>query len=344
MSGPFAERLDRLSQEAVQALADAHDVGALEAWRVRFLGKSGTLTEELKRIGTLDAALRPQAGQLVNQLKRSLDEAHGARRAELLALQHKAQLVADAVDVTLPGRGLGLGSLHPLTQALRRIEDIFGGLGFVEASGPEVEDEFHNFEALNIPAHHPARAMHDTFYLKNGRLLRTHTSTVQIRFMEQNTPPFRIIAPGRVYRADASDPTHSPIFHQVEGLAVGEGIHMGHLKATLRNFLESFFERPLSVRLRPSYFPFTEPSAEVDISCLLCQGEGCRVCKGTGYVEVLGCGLVHPAVLARVGIDAERFSGFAFGMGVERLLMLKEGVPDLRLFYENDLRFLRSLR
>jgi len=327
MSGPFAERLDRLSQEALQALADTHEVGALEAWRVRFLGKSGILTEELKRIG-----------------KKSLDEAYGARRAALLAAQHKAQLAAEAVDVTLPGRGVGLGGLHPLTQALRRIEDIFAGLGFVKASGPEVEDEFHNFEALNIPAHHPARAMHDTFYLENGQLLRTHTSTVQIRFMEQNAPPFRIIAPGRVYRADASDPTHSPIFHQVEGLAVGEGIHMGHLKATLHNFLESFFEHPLAVRLRPSYFPFTEPSAEVDISCLLCHGEGCRVCKGTGFVEVLGCGLVHPDVLTRVGIDAERFSGFAFGMGAERLLMLKDGVPDLRLFYENDLRFLRSLR
>ncbi|MHB8252645.1 MAG: phenylalanine--tRNA ligase subunit alpha [Acidiferrobacter sp.] len=344
MSEPFAERLERLGREAVLALADARDPGALDAWRVRFLGKSGILTEELKRIGTLSVEERPHAGQLVNQVKKRLDEAHGVRRSALLAEQHKAQLAAEAVDVTLPGRGLGLGGLHPLTRALRRIEDIFAGLGFVGASGPEVEDEFHNFEALNIPAHHPARAMHDTFYLKNGSLLRTHTSTVQIRFMEQNTPPFRIIAPGRVYRADALDPTHSPIFYQVEGLVVGEGIHMGHLKATLHHFLESFFERPLSVRLRPSYFPFTEPSAEVDISCLLCRGAGCRVCKGTGYVEVLGCGLVHPAVLTRLGIDAERFSGFAFGMGVERLLMLREGVPDVRLFYENDLRFLRSLR
>lgn len=344
MGEPFLERLERLEKEATEALSAASDLGALEAWRVRFLGKSGLLTEELKRIGTLSADERPRAGQLVNTVKKALDGAHGVRLAALIADQQKARLSAEAVDVTLPGRGLGVGSLHPLTAALRRIEDIFAALGFGQASGPEVEDEFHNFEALNIPAHHPARAMHDTFYLPDAHLLRTHTSTVQIRFMENNEPPFRIIAPGRVYRADAPDPTHSPIFHQVEGLVVGEGIHMGHLKSTLHKFLEAFFERPLGLRLRPSYFPFTEPSAEVDVSCLLCAGEGCRVCKGTGYVEVLGCGLVHPAVLARVGVDAERFSGFAFGMGVERLLMLRDGIPDLRLFYENDLRFLRSLR
>lgn len=344
MSEPFVERLERLGQEASQALAEAPDLSALESWRVLFLGKSGKLTEELKRIGTLGPQERPQAGQLVNKVKKTLDDALAVRRTQLLAEQSKAQLAAQAVDVSLPGRGATIGVIHPLTRALRRIEDIFAALGFVNAAGPEVEDEFHNFEALNIPAHHPARAMHDTFYLKNGGLLRTHTSTVQIRFMEAHEPPFRIIAPGRVYRADALDPTHSPIFHQVEGLVVGEGIHMGHLKATLQRFLEGFFERPLTVRLRPSYFPFTEPSAEVDISCLLCGGKGCRVCKGTGFVEVLGCGLVHPGVLARVGIDSERFSGFAFGMGVERLLMLRDGVPDVRLFYENDLRFLRSLR
>ncbi len=344
MGEPFAERLERLEREAEAGLAAASDVAALEAWRVRVLGKSGALTEELKRIGTLAADERPRAGQLVNQIKRRLDEALGERRMRLEAALQKARLAAEAVDVTLPGRGLGLGGLHPLTNALRRIEDIFAALGFSWAEGPEVEDEFHNFEALNIPAHHPARAMHDTFYLAAGGLLRTHTSTVQIRFMEANGPPLRIIAPGRVYRSDAPDPTHSPVFHQIEGLVVAEGIHMGHLKATLKAFLEAFFERPLSMRLRPSYFPFTEPSAEVDIGCLLCGSQGCRVCKGTGFIEILGCGLVHPDVLKRIGIDAERFTGFAFGMGVERLLMLKDGVPDVRLFYENDLRFLRSLR
>ncbi len=344
MGEPFAERLERLEREAEAGLAAASDVTALEAWRVRILGKSGLLTEELKRIGTLGADERPRAGQLVNQIKRRLEEAQAARRERLEAALQEARLATEAVDVTLPGRGLGMGGLHPLTHALRRIEDIFAAQGFSWTEGPEVEDEFHNFEALNIPAHHPARAMHDTFYLKAGGLLRTHTSTVQIRFMETHEPPLRIIAPGRVYRSDAPDPTHSPVFHQVEGLAVAEGIHMGHLKATLKAFLEAFFERPLSMRLRPSYFPFTEPSAEVDIGCLLCGGKGCRVCKGTGFIEVLGCGLVHPEVLGRIGIDAERFTGFAFGMGVERLLMLKDGVPDVRLFYENDLRFLRSLR
>lgn len=344
MGEPFAQRLERLEREADAGLAGAADSAALEAWRVRFLGKSGALTEELKRIGTLDASERPSAGQLVNQIKRRLEETLARRRETLAAAEQEARLSAEAVDVTLPGRGRGVGGLHPLTHALRRIEDIFAALGFGWAEGPEVEDEFHNFEALNIPAHHPARAMHDTFYLAGGGLLRTHTSTVQIRFMESHKPPLRIIAPGRVYRSDAPDPTHSPVFHQVEGLVVAEGIHMGHLKATLKAFLEAFFERPLTIRLRPSYFPFTEPSAEVDIGCLLCGGGGCRVCKGTGYIEVLGCGLVHPGVLARIGSDPERFSGFAFGMGVERLLMLKDGVPDVRLFYENDLRFLRSLR
>ena len=343
MTEPFADRLERLWREADGALAASVDLNALEAWRVQFFGKTGVLTEELKRLGTLSAEERPQAGRLVNEVKKRLDGAYQERQAQLAAAEQEARLRAEAVDVTLPGRGLGRGGLHPLTEAMRRMTDILGGLGFSYATGPEVEDEFHNFEALNIPAHHPARAMHDTFYLQDGQLLRTHTSTVQIRFMEEHEPPFRIIAPGRVYRSDAPDPTHSPVFHQIEGLAVGEGIHMGHLKATLRRFLEAFFERPLEVRLRPSYFPFTEPSAEVDMSCLLCGGGGCRVCKNTGFVEVLGCGLVHPLVLERVGIDSERFSGFAFGMGVERLVMMKEGVADVRLFYENDVRFLRSL-
>lgn len=344
MGEPFAVRLEGLRVRALADLAQACDGAALEAWRVRYLGKGGILTEELKRIGTLPVTERPGAGQLVNTIKRALEAAYGECQRTLSAAAESAEVARAAIDVTLPGRGQGVGSAHPLSMALAEIVTIFAGLGFAEASGPEVEDEFHNFEALNIPAHHPARALHDTFYLESGALLRTHTSTVQIRYMERHAPPLRIIAPGRVYRADAPDPTHSPIFHQVEGLAVGAGITMGHLKSTLRRFTESFFGQPLAVRLRPSYFPFTEPSAEVDVSCLLCAGQGCRVCKQSGWIEVLGCGLVHPAVLTHVGIDPEQFSGFAFGMGVERLVMLRDGVPDVRLFYENDLRFLRGWR
>ncbi|MHB1565121.1 MAG: phenylalanine--tRNA ligase subunit alpha [Acidiferrobacter sp.] len=344
MGEPFAEKLERLRAVALACLVETVDGAALEAWRIQYLGKGGILTEELKRIGTLPGAERPAAGQLVNAVKRALEAAHGDRQQALLAVAESAEAVRAAIDVTLPGRGRDVGRAHPLSEALVQIVEIFTGLGFAEASGPEVEDEFHNFEALNIPAHHPARAMHDTFYLPSGALLRTHTSTVQIRYMEQHAPPFRIIAPGRVYRSDAPDPTHSPMFHQVEGLAVGVGVTMGHLKSTLRRFIQAFFGRPLSVRLRPSYFPFTEPSAEVDVSCLLCAGRGCRVCKQSGWIEVLGCGLVHPQVLAQVGIDAEQFSGFAFGMGVERLVMLRDGVADVRWFYDNDLRFLKSGR
>lgn len=344
MSEPFAEKLERLRQDALQELERAADIAALDVWRVQYLGKGGVLTDELKRIGALPGPDRPRAGQLVNVVKQVLEQAYTVRRAELLLVQQRLAQAAEALDVTLPGRGVMGGGTHPLMQALERIEDIFGQMGFALASGPEVEDEFHNFEALNIPAHHPARAMHDTFYLDHNQLLRTHTSTVQVRYMEKHAPPFRIIAPGRVYRSDALDPTHSPVFHQVEGLAVGTDITLAHLKGTLQVFLETFFERSLTLRLRPSYFPFTEPSAEVDISCFLCAGEGCRVCKGTGFIEVLGCGLVHPEVFAQVGIDAQRFTGFAFGMGVERLVMLRDGVPDVRLFFENDVRFLRSFR
>ncbi len=343
MTEPFAVGIERLRTEALAALGSIGDTTALEAWRIHYLGKGGLVTEELKRIGGLPPAERPAAGQVINDLKRVLNEALDVARATLEAAAQEVAAAREAVDVTLPGRGVDIGVAHPLAEAMARIEAIFVELGFTVASGPEIEDEFHNFEALNIPAHHPARAMHDTFYLDSGRLLRTHTSTVQIRYMEHHKPPFRIIAPGRVYRSDAPDPTHSPVFHQIEGLAVGPELTMGHLKSVLKTFLQAFFERQLALRLRPSYFPFTEPSAEVDISCLLCGGSGCRVCKNTGWIEVLGCGLVHPAVLARVGIDAEALGGFAFGMGVERLVMLRDGVPDVRLFYENDLRFLKGI-
>ncbi len=261
------------------------------------------------------------------------------RRALLEATAVTRELAAGAIDVTLPGRGEASGALHPITRVRLRIEELFRRAGYEVAEGPEVEDEFHNFEALNIPADHPARAMHDTFYLEDGHLLRTHTSPVQIRAMLGRQPPLALIAPGRVYRRD-SDVSHSPMFHQVEGLLVDTDVSFANLKAALHQFMESLFERELSMRLRPSYFPFTEPSAEVDISCVLCEGRGCRVCKQSGWLEVAGCGMVHPEVFRHCGIDAERYTGFAFGFGIERLAMLCYGVNDLRLFYDNDLRFL----
>jgi phenylalanyl-tRNA synthetase alpha chain len=285
---------------------------------------------------------RPQAGQAINEAKQEIQSAIEARRAVLQAAQLDTQLQTETIDVTLPGRGQRPGGLHPITRTLRRIETLFSQVGFTVAEGPEIEDDFHNFEALNMPAHHPARAMHDTFYFDAHTLLRTHTSNVQIRTMERQAPPLRIIALGRVYRCD-SDLTHTPMFHQVEGLFVDEWVSFADLKGMLDDFLRSFFERwDLQVRFRPSYFPFTEPSAEVDIQCVMCGGQGCRVCSRTGWLEVLGCGMVHPQVFHHVGIDSERYTGYAFGMGVERLAMLRYGVDDLRIFFENDLRFLRQ--
>jgi phenylalanyl-tRNA synthetase alpha chain len=302
------------------------------------------LTERLRQVGALPPDERRRAGQATNEAKQSIQTALEARRSALEAAALEARLRADAVDVTLPGRGPRGGGLHPITRTLERIATIFTQVGFAVAEGPEVEDDFHNFEALNISAHHPARAMHDTFYFDARLLLRTHTSNVQIRTMERQAPPIRIIAPGRVYRCDM-DVTHTPMFHQIEGLYVDDGVSFADLRGMLDDFLKVFFERDdLPVRLRPSYFPFTEPSAEVDIQCVICGGGGCRVCKQTGWVEVLGCGMVHPAVFQQVGIDSERYTGYAFGMGVERLAMLRYGVNDLRLFFENDLRFLQQFR
>ena len=312
---------------------------ALNELRVHWLGKKGQLTEQLKTLGALPAAERPAAGARINEAKSRLQAAIEARAAQLEQAAVAAQLASGRIDVSLPGRGEARGGLHPVTRTRLRIEDIFTRAGFTVAAGPEIEDDFHNFAALNIPADHPARAMHDTFYLEDGRLLRTHTSPVQIRFMREHKPPFAVIAPGRVYRCD-SDVSHSPMFHQVEGLLVDEGVSFANLKSVLHEFMEVFFERDLAMRLRPSYFPFTEPSAEVDISCVLCGGKGCRVCKHTGWLEVAGCGMVHPNVFSACNVDAERYSGYAFGMGVERLAMLRYGVNDLRLFFENDLRFL----
>lgn len=338
------EALAALEQQAREAVAGARDLQALDQLRVHYLGKKGLLTEQLKQLGELPPEQRPQAGQAINDAKRQVQEAIEARKSALQNAALETQLASERVDVTLPGRGHRLGGLHPVSQTLQRIERLFASMGFESVEGPEIEDDYHNFEALNIPAHHPARAMHDTFYIDQRHVLRTHTSPVQIRVMESQKPPFRVIALGRVYRCD-SDLTHSPMFHQVEGLLVDEHVSFADLKGLLDEFLKHFFEREdLGIRFRPSYFPFTEPSAEVDIECVICSGEGCRVCSQTGWLEVLGCGMVHPNVFRHVGVDNEKYTGLAFGMGVERLTMLRYGVDDLRLFFENDLRFLQQFR
>ena len=339
----MSDALQSLTERAEQAVDEATSVADLEAVRVAYLGKKGEITEQLKSLGKLPAADRPAAGQAINAAKQRVTERLEARRRLLEAAELNAALESERVDVTLPGRGEPPGGLHPITRTLERIESMFRGVGFAIAEGPEVEDDYHNFEALNIPADHPARAMHDTFYFDARHLLRTHTSPVQIRVMEGAGAPVRVIAPGRVYRCD-SDLTHTPMFHQVEGLVVDEGVTFGDLKAALEDFVRAFFEADLALRFRPSYFPFTEPSAEVDVECMFCHGEGCRVCSGSGWLEILGCGMVHPAVFESAGVDAERYTGYAFGMGVERLAMLRYGVNDLRIFFENDLRFLRQFR
>jgi phenylalanyl-tRNA synthetase alpha chain len=335
--------LSAIVEQTLSDVARAADAGALEQIRLRVLGKSGVITEQLKSLGALPAADRPTAGQRINEAKQALGEAIQKRRAEFEQSSIAVELAAGHIDVTLPGRGSAAGGLHPVTKVRLRMEALFRQAGFRVAEGPEVEDEFHNFEALNIPANHPARALMDTFYFPDGRLLRTHTSPVQIRALRDEPLPLRLIAPGRVYRSD-SDITHTPMFHQVEGLVVDENISLANLKAILHGFMEAFFERKLGIRFRPSYFPFTEPSAEVDIECVFCNGAGCRVCKQTGWLEVLGCGVVHPNVFKSVGIDSERWTGYAFGMGIERMTMLRYGVNDIRLYYENDLRFLRQFR
>jgi phenylalanyl-tRNA synthetase alpha chain len=335
--------LTSLVGEALGEVAASADLSSLDDARVRWLGKKGTLTEQLKSLGGLPAAERPAAGQRINEAKERVQAAIEARREALARAEVERELAAGRVDVTLPGRGEQRGGLHPVTLARLRIEEIFRRAGFEVATGPEIEDDFHNFEALNFPPNHPARAMHDTFYFPDGRLLRTHTSPVQIRAMLAQGAPIAIVAPGRVYRCD-SDMTHSPMFHQLEGLKVDENISFANLKAALHGFLQSFFERDLAMRLRPSYFPFTEPSAEVDMSCVFCGGKGCRICKHTGWLEIAGCGMVHPNVLKASNIDPERYTGYAWGMGIDRLAMLRYGVGDLRLFFENDLRFLEQFR
>jgi len=334
--------LNQLVEAAEQAINNAADLKSLDDIRVTYLGKKGSITERMKMLGKLPKEEKPAAGQAINVAKQAVQKSLEARKENLNNAELEAKLASETIDVTLPGRGQQAGGLHPVTRTMERIEELFSQMGFEVATGPEIEDEFHNFEALNIPETHPARAMHDTFYFPDGRLLRTHTSPVQVRTMKEKAPPLRVIAPGRVYRCD-SDITHTPMFHQVEGLMVDENVSFTDLKAILIDFLQKFFEQEnLSVRFRPSYFPFTEPSAEADIECVMCGGEGCRVCSHTGWLEVLGCGMVHPNVFKSVKIDNEKYIGFAFGMGVERLAMLRYGVNDLRLFFENDLRFLKQ--
>ncbi len=334
--------LDEIVEQAKAAFAAVNALPALDQAKARFLGRNGQITELMKGLAALPPQARKEAGARINQAKAQIEELLKARRKEIEAEALAAQLRQEALDVTLPGRGPGMGGLHPVSRTLERIERLFAALGFEVADGPEIETDFYNFTALNIPEEHPARAMHDTFYLISGQLLRTHTSPVQVRYMQAHLPPLRIIAPGRVYRCD-SDVTHTPMFHQVEGLWVDERVSFADLKGVLADFMARFFEREgLPVRFRASFFPFTEPSAEMDIGCVICNGAGCRVCAQSGWLEVLGCGMVHPKVFAHVGIDAERWQGFAFGLGVERLAMLRYGVDDLRLFFENDVRFLRQ--
>ena len=342
------QNLLELMEDAQAQIGQADSLAGLDQVRVQYLGKTGLVTGQLKQLGKLPAEERKAAGQEINKAKQALIAAIELRKETLQAEALNQRLQAEAVDVTLPGRKMDTGGLHPITMTIQRIQEIFAQLGFAMAEGPEIEDDFHNFTALNIPEHHPARAMHDTFYmnpegLDDGSLvLRTHTSSVQIRHMENNEPPIRIIAPGRVYRCD-SDITHSPMFHQVEGLMVDTDVTFADLKGILEAFFKAFFEvDELDTRFRTSFFPFTEPSAETDITCVHCGGEGCRVCSHTGWLEVMGCGMVHPNVLAHVGIDSEKYTGFAFGFGVERLAMLRYKINDLRVLFDNDSRFLKQ--
>ena len=339
----MSDGLEQLVEKAGSAIQGASDLKTLDDLRVSYLGKKGEITQRMQSLGKLAPEERKEAGKLINDAKQAVQQALEARKSALQAEVLNAKLAQEAIDVTLPGRGQERGGLHPVTKTLQRIEELFSQMGFEVVEGPEVEDDYYNFEALNIPESHPARAMHDTFYFDEHTVLRTHTSPVQIRVMKEKQPPLRIIAPGRVYRCD-SDLTHTPMFHQIEGLLVDEDVSFAQLKGILDEFLRNFFEKDLAVRFRPSYFPFTEPSAEADIQCVMCGGEGCRVCSQTGWIEILGCGMVHPNVFKHVGVDSEKYTGFAFGLGIERMAMLRYGVNDLRLFFENDLRFLQQFK
>jgi phenylalanyl-tRNA synthetase alpha chain len=333
--------LENMVEEAHKAISAVDDLQALDEIRVQYLGKKGSLTDILKGLGSLSADERPLVGQRVNEAKEHIKEKINQRYEHLQQEALEKKLSTQRIDVTLPGRGEIVGTSHPVTQVRDRVETIFKSMGFKVAEGPEIENEYYNFTALNIPEHHPARAEHDTFYLEDGNLLRTHTSPIQIHVMETQKPPIRIITPGRVFRHDY-DHSHTPMFHQIEMLVIDEHTTFSDLKGLLADFLHQFFESNFELRFRASYFPFTEPSAEVDIQCVKCRGSGCRICKGTGWLEILGCGMVHPNVLRACNIDSERYQGCAFGMGLERLAMLHYGIDDIRLLFENDLRFLRQ--
>lgn len=337
-------KLREIRERVLGELAKAESSAALEQIRVGVLGKKGELTALLRGMGKLPPEERPKAGQRVNEVRAELEGALEAKSDELKAREKAARLEAEAVDVTLPGPARGAGSLHPMNIALERMIDIFVGMGYEVVEGPEVEYDHYNFELLNLPKNHPARDAQDTFYIDDNIVLRTHTSPVQARIMTTRKPPIRIVCPGRVYRADEADATHSPVFHQMEGLVIDENITMGDLKGTLDEFARQMYGEGIRTRFRPSFFPFTEPSAEVDLTCANCHGEGCRMCKGTGWIEVLGAGMVNPKVLDMCGIDSKKYSGFAFGMGVERIALLKYNIPNLRYLYENDLRFLTQYR
>lgn len=334
------EKLSQIKAAAQAALNEAAELDALESIRIKYLGKKGELTAVLKGMGALSAEERPVIGALANEIRGFLESEIEKKKAEISAALQAEKLKNEVIDVTMPGKKQSQGKLHPLTQVMNDIKDIFTGMGFSIAEGPEVEYDYYNFEALNIPKNHPARDTQDTFYVEDNIVLRTQTSPMQVRVMEKQKPPIRIIAPGRVYRSDAVDATHSPVFHQIEGLVVDKGVTMADLKGTLETFVKTLYGNQTKVRFRPHHFPFTEPSAEMDVSCFVCGGEGCRVCKGEGWIEILGCGMVHPKVLANCGIDPEVYSGFAFGLGLERIAMRKYDIDDLRLFFENDLRFL----
>lgn len=336
------QKLQSIKETVSKELLNIQDLNGLEDLRIRYLGKKGELTAVLKGMGTLSAEERPLIGALANKVRSYLENEIETRKNELSQKLQNEKLKKEVIDVTMHGKRSIEGSLHPLTQVLDELKNIFVGLGFQIAEGPEVEYDYYNFEALNIPKNHPARDTQDTFYIEDNIVLRTQTSPMQVRVMEKQKPPIRIIAPGRVYRSDAVDATHSPVFHQVEGLVVDKGVTMADLKGTLEAFIKALYGNDTKVRFRPHHFPFTEPSAEVDVSCFVCGGEGCRVCKGEGWIEILGCGMVHPKVLENCGIDPEIYSGFAFGMGLERIAMRRFDIDDLRLFFENDLRFLKQ--
>ncbi len=336
------EQLKNIEMEAKELFKDVDSLESLEELRIEFLGKKGRITDVLRQMGKISADERPIIGQVANQLKTRLNDLIVGKKSELDEVMKAKKLEEETIDVTLPGNRTKIGHRHPLTTITDQVKDIFIGLGFTVAEGPEIENEYNNFEALNMPKYHPARDMQDTFYIDDNYLLRTHTSPVQIRTLAKEKPPIRVIAPGRVYRSDELDASHSPVFHQVEGLVVDHNISFSDLKGTINVFVKTVFGENTKTRFRPSYFPFTEPSAEVDISCVICEGEGCRLCSNTGWLEVMGSGMVHPNVLEMAGIDTKEYTGFAFGMGLDRITMLKYGVHDIRLLFENDKRFLHQ--